>query len=383
MTIKVPFLDMKAIQLSHKEALREAFDRVIDSGWYVLGSEVTRFEADYARYCEAEHCVGVANGLDALVLVLRAMDVGPGDEVIVPSNTYIATWLAASQVGATPVPVEPDCRTFNIDPARIEAAITPRTKVILPVHLYGQAADMDPILAIARKHGLRVLEDGAQAHGARYKGKRLGAHGDAVAWSFYPGKNLGAVGDGGGITTNDAALADRIRVLRNYGSRVKYHNEVIGYNSRLDELQAALLSAKLPALDGENQRRGEIAATYLEGLKGIDGLTLPHVAGGQSPVWHLFVVCHAQRDLLAQRLAEQGVSTMIHYPVPPHRQPAYASLGLGADSLPISEAMHAHVLSLPMGPTQTDAQTQAVIDAVRRAVAELSPTWADAPALVA
>jgi dTDP-4-amino-4,6-dideoxygalactose transaminase len=230
------------------------------SGYYIGGPEVEAFEAEYAKYCGATHCVGVANGLDALHLALRAMDVGPGDEVIVPSNTYIATWLAVSQCGATPVPVEPDARTYNIDPALIEAAITPRTKVILPVHLYGQPADMDPILAIARKHGLRVLEDGAQAHGARYKGQRLGAHGDAVAWSFYPGKNLGAMGDGGAVTTNDAQLADRIRVLRNYGSRVKYVNEVQGTNSRLDPLQAAILRVKLAHLDEWNARRRAIAA---------------------------------------------------------------------------------------------------------------------------
>lgn len=367
----VPFLDLKAIQLQQKDALREAFDRVINSGWYILGSEVTQFEAEYARYCEAGHCVGVANGLDALVLALRAMDVGLGDEVIVPSNTYIATWLAVSHVGATPVPVEPDVRTFNMDPARIEAAITPRTRLILPVHLYGQAADMAPILAIARKHKLRVLEDGAQAHGALYNGKRLGGHGDVVAWSFYPGKNLGAIGDGGAITTNDAALAERLRVLRNYGSRVKYHNEVIGYNSRLDELQAALLRAKLPMLDAGNQARAAIAQTYLQGFSGLD-LGLPFVPAGHSPVWHLFVVRHPRRDELAKRLAALGVATMIHYPVAPHMQPAYASLGIQAGALPISEAMHAQVLSLPIGPTQTPEQTQQVISAVRQALAEMA-----------
>ena len=255
----IPFLDLKSPYLELKQELDEAIARVVSSGWFVGGDECDQFEAEYATYCGATHAVGVANGLDALHLALRAMDVGPGDEVIVPSNTYIATWLAVSQCGATPVPVEPDARTYNIDPALIEAAITPRTKVILPVHLYGQPADMDPILAIARKHGLRVLEDGAQAHGARYKGQRLGAHGDAVAWSFYPGKNLGAMGDGGAVTTNDAQLADRIRVLRNYGSRVKYVNEVQGYNSRLDPLQAAILRVKLAHLDEWNARRSAIA----------------------------------------------------------------------------------------------------------------------------
>ena len=367
----IPFLDLKAIQLQQQDALREAFDRVLHSGWYILGKEVSEFEAEYASYCEAAHCVGVANGLDALTLALRAMDVGPGDEVIVPSNTYIATWLAVSHVGATPVPVEPDALSFNMDPARIEAAITPRTRVILPVHLYGQAAELEPILAIARKHGLRVLEDGAQAHGARYHGQRLGAHGDAVAWSFYPGKNLGAIGDGGAITTNDPALAERLRVLRNYGSRVKYHNEVIGYNSRLDELQAALLRAKLPQLDAANEQRAAIAQTYLRGLAGL-GLSLPFVPPGHEPVWHLFVVRHPRRDELAQRLAALGVATMIHYPVAPHLQPAYASLGLKAGALPISEAMHAQVLSLPMGPTQTAEQTQQVIAALRQVLAEMN-----------
>lgn len=373
----VPFLDLKAVQMQQREELRAAFDRVLDSGWYVLGQEVAKFEAEYAAWCGAAHGVGVANGLDALVLALRAMDVQPGDEVIVPSNTYIATWLAVSHIGATPVPVEPDPLTFNLDPARIEAAITAATRVILPVHLYGQAAEMEPILAIARRHGLRVLEDGAQAHGARYRGQRVGAHGDAVAWSFYPGKNLGALGDGGAVTTNDPAIADRLRVLRNYGSRVKYHNEVIGYNSRLDELQAALLRAKLPALEADNQRRAAIAQHYLRGLAGI-GLSLPHVPEGHSPVWHLFVVRHAQRDALARSLAERGVHTMIHYPVAPHLQPAYASLGLKPGALPLSEAMHAQVLSLPIGPTQTDEQTEQVIAAVRAVMAQLQ-----APALAA
>jgi dTDP-4-amino-4,6-dideoxygalactose transaminase len=366
----VPFLDLKAVQMAQREELRAAFDRVLDSGWYILGQEVVQFEAEYAAWSDAKHCVGVANGLDALTLALRALGVDEGDEVIVPSNTYIATWLAVSHIGAVPVPVEPDPLTFNLDAARIEAAITPRTKVILPVHLYGQAAEMAPILAVARKHGLRVLEDGAQAHGARYQGQRVGAHGDAVAWSFYPGKNLGALGDGGAVTTNDPQIADRLRVLRNYGSRVKYHNEVIGYNSRLDELQAALLRAKLPVLQAQNERRAAIAQRYLQGLAGL-GLSLPFVPPGHEPVWHLFVVRHPQRDALAQGLAGLSVHTMIHYPVAPHLQPAYASLGLAAGSLPISEAMHAQVLSLPIGPTQTDAQTEQVIAAVREVATRL------------
>ena len=372
----VPFLDLQSIQLEHRDQLATAFERVLHSGWYVLGDEVKRFEQEYAAYCGARFAVGVANGLDALSLVLRALDIGPGDEVIVPSNTYIATWLAVSHVGATPVPVEPDPSTFNLDPSRIAAAITSRTRALLPVHLYGQPADMKAILEIAQGHRLHVLEDGAQAHGARLHGKRLGAHGDAVAWSFYPGKNLGALGDGGAVTTNDEALAERLRELRNYGSKVKYHNNVIGYNSRLDELQAAFLRAKLPHLDAANHRRAEIAKRYLNGLAGLD-LVLPVVADFTEPAWHLFVVRHRRRDALAQRLRELGVATMIHYPVAPHRQPAYAALGTAQGSLPISEAMHAQVLSLPIGPTQSDAATDHVIAALHQAVAELQPRVAE------
>ncbi|WEN42097.1 dTDP-3-amino-3,4,6-trideoxy-alpha-D-glucose transaminase [Thauera sp. GDN1] len=346
--MKVPFLDLHAAYLELKPEIDAAIARVVDSGWYILGPEVDAFEAEYAAYCEAEHAIGVANGLDALHLALLAMGVGPGDEVIVPSNTYIATWLAVSQCGATPVPVEPVDATYNIDPARIEAAITPRTKVILPVHLYGQPADLDPILAIARKHGLRVLEDAAQAHGARYKGRRIGAHGDAVAWSFYPGKNLGALGDGGAVTTNDPELADRISVLRNYGSRVKYVNEVKGFNSRLDPIQAAVLRVKLRVLDEWNARRQGIAQRYLEGLAG-SGLVLPQVPEWAEPVWHLFVVRHPERDALVKRLNEAGVGTLIHYPVPPHLQAAYAEMGFGVGAFPVAERMAREVVSLPMG----------------------------------
>ena len=363
----IPFLDLKAPHVELREEINAAIARVVDSGWYILGPEVDAFEAEYAAYCQAGHCIGLANGLDALHLALRAMDVGPGDEVIVPSNTYIATWLAVSQCGATPVPVEPDDRTYNIDPSLIEAAITPRTKVILPVHLYGQPADLDPILAIARKHGLRVLEDGAQAHGARYKDQRVGAHGDAVAWSFYPGKNLGALGDGGAVTTNDPELADRIRVLRNYGSRVKYVNEVQGYNSRLDPIHAAVLRVKLRHLDEWNARRSALARQYLDGL--LDsGLTLPKVPEWAEPVWHLFVVGHPQRDALQQRLKEAGVGNLIHYPIPPHKQQAYVEAGFGVDSFPLASRMADEVLSLPIGPHQTTEQADAVIAAVRGAV---------------
>ena len=354
----IPFLDLKSPHVELRREIDEAIARVVDSGWYILGPEVEAFESEYAAYCEAAYCVSLANGLDALHLALRAMDVGPGDEVIVPSNTYIATWLAVSQCGATPVPVEPVEATYNLDPALIEAAITPRTKVILPVHLYGQPADMDPILAIARKHGLRVLEDGAQAHGARYKGQRIGAHGDVVTWSFYPGKNLGALGDGGAITTNDPDLADRIRVLRNYGSRVKYVNEVQGYNSRLDPIHASVMRVKLAHLDDWNARRAAVASQYLAGLAD-SGLTLPFVPEWAAPAWHLFVVRSRERDALQQRLTQAGIGSLIHYPIPPHRQAAYAEGAWPADAFPMASAMADEVLSLPMGPhlAATDVAT--------------------------
>lgn len=363
----IDFLNLRHVNAALAQELREAVDRVIASGWYILGAETETFEREFAQFCGAEHCVGVANGLEALSLSLRAMDIGPGDEVIVPSNTFIATWLAVSHVGATPVPVEPDPRTFNIDPSRIEAAISARTRAIIPVHLYGQPADLSPILEIAKTHGLRVLEDAAQAHGARYQGKRIGSHGDAAGWSFYPGKNLGALGDGGAITTNDAELASRLRRLRNYGSNVKYHHEIVGYNSRLDEMQAAILRVKLRSLDAGNLHRSDIARAYLAGLEGT-GLGLPMVPAHADPVWHLFVVRHAKRDQLAQRLAQAGVATMIHYPVSPHLQPAYAAMGIRRGTLPIAEALQNEVLSLPIGPTQSMDDTDAVIQAVKTVV---------------
>ncbi|WP_217127048.1 DegT/DnrJ/EryC1/StrS family aminotransferase [Hydrogenophilus thiooxidans] len=346
----IPFLDLRAAYLELKEEIDAAVARVMDNGWYILGEEVEAFEAEYAAYCEAQYAVGVGNGLDALRLALLAMDVGPGDEVIVPSNTYIATWLAVSQCGATPVPVEPDPATYNIDPQRIEAAITPRTKVILPVHLYGQPADLDPILALARRHGLRVLEDAAQAHGARYKGKRIGAHSDAVAWSFYPGKNLGAMGDAGAVTTNDPELADCVRVLRNYGSRMKYQNEIMGWNSRLDPIQASILRVKLKYLDEWNLRRAAIANFYYCFFSGNQEIILPTILEWVQPAWHLFVVRCSRRDDLQKRLARIGIQTLIHYPIPPHLQPAYVNLEFQAGSFPISEQLAREVLSLPIGP---------------------------------
>ena len=360
----VPFLDLKAAYLELKPEIDAAVARVLDSGWYILGEEVDAFEAEFASYCGSRHCIGVANGLDALHLALRALDVGPGDEVIVPSNTYIATWLAVSQCGATPVPVEPDPLTHNLDPARIAAAITPRTRVLMPVHLYGQPVDIDPLLALAREHGLRVVEDAAQAHGARYRGKRIGAHGDLVAWSFYPGKNLGALGDAGALTTDDAGLAERLRVLRNYGSRVKYVNDEAGWNSRLDPLQAAALRVKLRHLDAWNARRAALAATYDEALSEFDLVrpSVPHWAG---PAWHLYVVQIDRRDEVQRGLAARGIGSLIHYPIPPHRQQAYAQAGLAEGSLPIAERLAARVLSLPMGPQLDPAAPRIVAAALR------------------
>lgn len=348
--MKVPFLNLKAPYAELKEEFDAACRRVMESGGFVLGAEVEAFENEFASYCGAAHCIGVANGLDALHLILRGMEIEAGDEVIVPSNTYIATWLAVSHAGATPVPVEPDERTYNLDPARLEEAITPRTRAIMPVHIYGQPADMDAIKQIADRYELKVIEDAAQAQGARYQGTRAGGIGDAAGFSFYPGKNLGAMGDAGAITTNDAQLADRIRVLRNYGSRVKYYNEVKGFNSRLDEMQAALLRIKLRKLDEWNKRRRQVAEHYLQTLEGAPDLTLPYVPEGADPIWHLFVIRHPRRDALHKHLADNGVGTLIHYPMPPHLQDAYAELGYTKGRLPISEKMAREVLSLPMGP---------------------------------
>lgn len=359
----VPFLDLHSAYLELKLEIDEAVGRVLDSGRYILGHEVDAFEMEYAKYCETAHCIGVGNGLDALHLALRAMDVGPGDEVLVPSNTYIATWLAVSQCGARPIPVEPLGTTYNINPELIEAAITPRTKAILPVHLYGQPADLDPILSIAREHDIYVLEDAAQAHGARYKGKRLGAHSDAVAWSFYPGKNLGALGDAGAVTTNNTEIADRIRLLRNYGSREKYSNEVPGYNSRLDPIQAAILRVKLKYLDEWNKRRKRIAARYNAEL--IDtSLALPSTPEWAEPVWHLYVLRHPERDTLQKALSNANICTLIHYPIPPHLQKAYTDTSLADTKLPFTEEITKQILSLPIGPHMKVTDIDHVIQAV-------------------
>ncbi len=359
----VPFLDLRAINAAHEADLKKAFARVLESGWYILGKEVADFERDFASYCNVDHAIGVSNGLDALHLILRAYGIGAGDEVLVPSNTYIATWLAATYAGATPVPIEPDAVTFNIDPARIEAAITPRTRAIIAVHLYGQPCDMDPIMEIAERHRLKVIEDAAQAHGALYHGRKAGNLGHAAGFSFYPGKNLGALGDAGAVTTNDPELAKKIRVLVNYGSEVKYHNQVQGFNCRLDELQAALLGVKLPYLEQETARRCEIAAAYAQGLQGAD-VVLPQVMEGTEPVWHLYVIRTQRRAELQRALSERGVATMIHYPIPPHLQGAYAALNYKQGDFPIAEQIHDEVLSLPIGPTMSQEQVDQVIAAV-------------------
>ena len=364
--MSIPFLDLKAGYLELQQEFDSAYRRVMDSGWVLLGEETKAFEEEFARFCGVKHCISVGNGLDALQLVLRAWEIGPGDEVIVPAHTFIASWLAVSNVGAKPVPVEPDPKTYNIDPSRIEAAITPRTKAIMPVHLYGQPADMDSILAIAKKHGLKVLEDNAQAQGARYKGRRTGGLGDAAGISFYPGKNLGAFGDAGAVTTHDAKLAETVTLLRNYGSKVKYQHELPGVNSRIDELQAAFLRAKLRHLDEWNMRRMKAAATYLDRLASeVPQLILPFVPSWAEPVWHLFVVRHAQRDALQKKLLEEGVQTLIHYPVPAHLSGAYQSTGIQKGNLPICESISREVLSLPIGPHLSKEQADRVILAVK------------------
>jgi dTDP-4-amino-4,6-dideoxygalactose transaminase len=345
--MNISFLDLKAPIEELKEETYKAIDEVLKSGWFILGEKVTQFEQAFADYCEVKHCIGVANGLDALFIILKAYGIGEGDEVIVPSNTYIATWLAVSYAGATPVPVEPDIKTYNIDPTKIEAAITTKTKAIMPVHLYGQSCDMDPILVIAKKYNLKVIEDSAQAHGAKYKGKKAGNLGHSSAFSFYPGKNLGALGDGGAVTTNDDELAEKIRVLRNYGSQVKYHNLYKGYNSRLDEIQAAVLLERLKKLDEWNARRVKIAQHYLNNLD-AEKFVLPFVAENIEPVWHVFVIRSKKREALQKYLSEKGIGTVIHYPIPPHKQPAYQEMS--TLSLPLSEIIHEEVLSLPIGP---------------------------------
>jgi len=368
--MSIPFLDLRATYEELREELDAAYHHVMESGWYILGEEVEAFEHEFAAYLGVKHCVGVGNGLEALHLILCAYGIGSGDEVIVPANTYIATWLAVSYAGARPVPVEPLANTYNLDPTRIEAAITSRTKAILPVHLYGQSADMDAINLIAVKYGLKVIEDSAQAHGATYKGRRAGSLGDASGWSFYPGKNLGAFGDAGAVTTNQDDLAEKVRILRNYGSRVKYYNEVKGFNSRLDPLQAAFLRVKLRHLDEWNARRSLVAQMYLQGLADLLDLTLPYVPTWAKPCWHVLVVRHPRRDALQKHLTQAGIGTVIHYPLPPHLQQAYKEMELPEGTFPITEAIHREVLSLPIGPHLKSEEMEEVTDAVRAFCAE-------------
>jgi len=362
--VNVPFLDLHAAYRELQAEIDSAVQRVVSSGWFVLGREVEGFESEFASYCGVRHCIGISNGLDALELALRGYGIGAGDEVIVPANTFIATWLAVSRTGAVPVPVEPEESTHTIAAGRVERAITPRTRAVMPVHLYGQPADMQPIITLARRHDLKVIEDAAQAQGARYRTRRAGGLGDAAAFSFYPGKNLGAMGDAGALVTDDDELAERVRRLRNYGSVVKYQHEVQGFNARLDELQAAVLRVKLPRLDDWNHRRRTLAARYLEGLARVPSLGLPHVPEGVEPVWHLFVVRHPRRDELQRHLSRAGVETLIHYPVPPHRSKAYADLDFGPGAFPLAERIAATVLSLPMGPHLTVGLQERVMEAL-------------------
>lgn len=365
----IHFLDLRAAYLELKSEIDDAVSRSLLSGYYIGGPEVEAFEAEFATYCEAKYCAAVGNGLDALTLALRALDIKPGDEVIVPSNTFIATWLAVSQCGAIPVGVDPRPDTCNIDPERIEAAVTSRTRAIIAVHLYGQPADLDPILEVAHRHDLRVIEDAAQAHGARYKGRRIGSHSDAITWSFYPGKNLGAFGDGGAVTTNNAKIDERIKLLRNYGSKIKYAHEVQGVNSRLDPIQAAVLRVKLRHLDSWNTRRQGIASMYLSGIKTSAQLSLPLVPEWATPSWHLFAIRSQMRDRVQQGLEAAGVQTLIHYPAPPHRQRAYtASFPLlhENDPFPIATAIGQDILSLPIGPHLTAKSVEAVIQSVNQ-----------------
>lgn len=357
----VPFLDLNRLHSPIREQLDAAYHRVMDSGWFIMGPELEAFEAEFAQYCEVKHCIGVGNGLEALHLLLKAYGIGPGDEVIVPSNTFIATWLAVTECGATPVPVEPDPDTHNIDPGSITSAITRHTRAIIPVHLYGQPADMDPINEIAAQHGLIVIEDAAQAQGARYKGRRACSLGHAAATSFYPGKNLGALGDGGAVLTNDDAIAEKVRQLRNYGSKIKYQHDLAGYNSRLDEMQAAFLRAKLSVLDEWNVRRRNLALQYST-LLANTAIGLPHVPDFAEPVWHLYVIRSKQRDQLKTHLEQQGIATVIHYPIPPHQQNCYQEFR--EHPLPVATMLAKEVLSLPMSPAINKIELELVAKSI-------------------
>ncbi|MFC5269355.1 DegT/DnrJ/EryC1/StrS family aminotransferase [Adhaeribacter terreus] len=361
----IPFLSFEAQNKQIKPLIMQAIEEVFDSQWYVLGKAVKNFEAAYADFSQTQFCIGVANGLDALHIALKTLNIGPGDEVIVPSNTYIASWMAVSFVGATPVPVEPDPETYNLDPCKIEAAITSKTKAIMPVHLYGQACEMDAIMAIAKKYDLFVVEDNAQSQGATFNDKVTGSFGDINGTSFYPGKNLGALGDAGAITTNKSDLAQKAQSIRNYGSQKKYYNEVIGINSRLDELQAAVLNVKLPFLTEWTQQRQAAATIYYRELEGIEDLILPKIIIGATHVYHLFVIRTSKRDTLQAHLNRNGIGTLIHYPVPPHLQKAYQASGFNPGDFPIAESLANTSLSLPMYPGLTENEIVVVCNQIK------------------
>jgi dTDP-4-amino-4,6-dideoxygalactose transaminase len=363
--MNIPFFNFSATHEPIREDLHAAFDRVFESQWFVLGKEVSQFEHEYARFNETAHCIAVSNGLDALHLALKAIGIAPGDEVIVPSNTFIATLLAVSYVGAKPVLVEPCIDTYNIDPAKIEAAITSKTKAIMPVHLYGQVCQMDAIMEIANRHGLHVVEDNAQAQGARFRGRITGSFGILNGTSFYPGKNLGALGDAGAVTTNDPELATHVKTLSNYGTRVKYVNEQIGYNMRMDEMQAAFLREKLKHLNDWIQKRQQIADWYNQHLSGLESCILPTVHSEATHTYHLYVIRVKERDALQNYLTEQGIGTLIHYPIPPHLQDAYAHLGFKKGDFPIAETLADTCLSLPIWPGMTEDHVAYVSDHIR------------------
>lgn len=364
--IKIPFVSFQNMNAEIRHELSTSFENFIDKGWYILGDQVKQFEQDYANYCTTKHAVGVANGLDALIIALKTLNIGTGDEVIVPSNTYIASWLAISYVGATPVPVEPRIDTYNINPDLIATAITPKTKAIMPVHLYGQCCEMDAIMNIAKKHNLFVVEDNAQSQGATYNGKVTGSFGHINGTSFYPGKNLGAYGDAGAITTNDEQLYNRANVIRNYGSQKKYYNEIKGINSRLDELQAGFLSIKLKHLTKWSEQRNHIATLYNQHLTGVGDVITPVLGNGATSVYHLYVIRSNKRDALQQHLTEQEIGTLIHYPLPPHLQKAYQELGYKKGDFPLAEKIAATCLSLPMFPGLTDEQVKQVCDSIEQ-----------------
>ncbi len=363
--MKIPFLSFDATNDRIRSEMTQAFQNVFESKWYILGDYVKQFEKEYAAYNQVKHCVGVSNGLDALFLSLKVLGIGNGDEVIVPSNTYIATLLAVTYVGAKPVLVEPNADTMNIDPAKIEAAINAKTKAIIPVHLYGQCCEMKEIMSIATKHKLFVIEDNAQSQGSSHQGQLAGSFGHVNGTSFYPGKNLGALGDAGAVTTNDSQLAENIKVKRNYGSQKKYYNEVIGYNMRLDELQAALLSVKLKYLDSWTKERQQIASWYDEALKGVGDLILPAIAPGATHVYHLYVIRTGKRDALQEHLHKNEIGTLIHYPVPPHLQEACRDMNFKKDDFPLAERISDTVVSIPLWPGMQQPTVEKVASVIK------------------